>query len=140
MNREDVTAFRDLPDVWTNASGQCFSANLSLGFFPADTVVYICLQLLCGWDFRDILIFGMDLTGARRSYFESDPAPSWLAQRYKGSIEPSLELAVAAARARGISIWNCSPASMLPDSILPKLAPEQALEEQFNPARISLLA
>ncbi len=140
VNREDVTAFRDLPDIWINANGQCFSANPSLGFFPADTVIYICLQLLCGWRFRDILIFGMDLDGDRRSYVEAVPAPSWLVQRYKGSIEPSLQLAAAAARARGISIWNCSPVSVLPETILPKLAPEQALEAQPDPARIGLLA
>ena len=45
-----------------------------LGFFPGDTVVYVCLQLLCGWKSREILIFGMDLSGARCAFRASQRA------------------------------------------------------------------
>ena len=125
--RDDDSAWCAYPGVAVGANGCGFSANPEVGVFPGETVVYPCLQLLCGWHFREIYVFGMDLSGGRRSYAEAEPAPSQLTRQYEEYIKPSLRLAAAAARARGVAIWNCSLASALPESILPKLAPERAL-------------
>lgn len=125
--RNDKAAWRRLPGVMLAPNGLGFSLNPAVGVFPDDTVIYPCLQLLCGWGFRQIFVFGMDLTGAQRSYREDYPAPSFLVRDYASAVLPSFELATRAASAWGITIWNCSPASVLPEHVLPKLAPEPAL-------------
>ena len=125
--RNDKAAWRRLPGVMLAPNGLGFSLNPAVGVFPGDTVIYPCLQLLCGWGFRQIFVFGMDLTGAQRSYREDYPAPSFLVRDYASAVLPSFELAARAASAWGITIWNCSPASVLPEHVLPKLAPEPAL-------------
>jgi hypothetical protein len=120
-------AWRDLPRVRVSSEGAAFSGDPSVGVFPGETVVYSCLQLLCGWGFRDIYLFGVDLTGGVRSYAEAVPAPSRLRCQYEKAILPSFRLAAEAARAWGVALWNCSPVSLLPTEVLPKLAPEIAL-------------
>jgi len=137
MRRDNDTTWCAHPGVQVGANGCGFSANLELGVFPGETVVFPCLELLCGWNFREIFVFGLDLSSGRRSYAEADPAPSLLARQYEEFIEPSLRLAAQVARARGIAIWNCSPTSVLPESILPKLVPEWALRETGSGARES---
>jgi len=74
MRRDNDTTWCAHPGVQVGANGCGFSANLELGVFPGETVVFPCLELLCGWNFREIFVFGLDLSSGRRSYAEAGPA------------------------------------------------------------------
>jgi Kdo-III transferase WaaZ len=97
-----------------------FSLDPGIGAFPAGTVVFQALQLMFGIGYREIHMFGVDLTDGPRFYHERNPATSELAQSYDRQIEPAFRLVAEYLRRSGAVLLNGSPASRLPDSIVPK--------------------
>ena len=104
----------------------CFDP--AVGAFTGRTVVFFCLQLTCGWGFRDIYLWGVDMTGGARNYVEAAPAPSYLLSCLDDEILPSFRLAAQMASERGIRLWNCSPVSRLPVEFFPRLEPDVAFK------------
>ena len=98
-----------------------FSLDPGRGTFPAGTVVYEALQVLYGIGYRDISMFGVDLTDGPRFYHEPWPATNELARAYGERIEPAFELVAEYLRRSGRTLVNGSLASRLPASIIPKV-------------------
>ncbi len=109
------------PRVIANASGDLvFSLDPIRGTCPAGTVVFDALQVLYGIGYREVFMFGVDLSDAPRFYAEADPSPNELSQAYERRIEPAFELVAEYLRQSGRRLVNGSPDSRLPDSIVPK--------------------
>jgi len=110
-----------------------FSKDLSLGIFPSGTVVYNAVQFAYGIGFKELRIFGMDLSATGRFYPEDVPEPSVLCESYESGIEPGFELVKQYAVEKYLTIYNCSPHSRLPDTIIKKLDPNTMLERVNKP-------
>jgi len=109
------------PTVIANASGDLvFSLDPIRGTCPAGTVVFDAIQVLYGIGYREIFMFGVDLSDGPRFYAETDPAPSELSQAYERRIEPAFELVAEYLRRSGRRLVNGSLDSRLPGSIIPK--------------------
>lgn len=110
-----------------------FSKDLSLGVFPSGTVVYEAAQFAYGIGFKELRIFGMDLSAAGRFYPEDVPEPSVLSESYESGIKPAFELLKQYVTEEQLAIYNCSPRSRLPDTIIQKIDPNTILERTSRP-------
>lgn len=98
------------------------SLDLSLGHFGCGTVMYAGVQLGFHLRKRRIALVGIDLTNfdAPRFYErDNDRAWSGVANAYTKRILPALELAADTADELGVELVNCSPASIIPRSLIP---------------------
>jgi KDO transferase-3 len=111
-----------------------FSKDLSLGIFSSGTVVYNAIQFAYGIGFKELCIFGMDLSSSGRFYPEEVQEPSALCESYESSIKPAFELVKQYADEKHLTIFNCSPQSRLPDAIIRKMDPNTMLELANKPA------
>lgn len=110
------------PRVIVTAGGDlAFSLDPSRGTFPAGTVVFDALQVLFGIGYREISMFGVDLTDGPRFYHEPSPAANELVRAYDERIEPAFALVAEYLRRSGRTLVNGSPASRLPAAIIPKV-------------------
>ncbi len=117
------------PRVLVDAGGEiAFSLDPSRGTFPAGTVVYDALQVLYGIGYREISMFGVDLTDGPRFYHEACPATNELARAYGERIEPAFALVASYLQRSGCTLVNGSLASRLPASIIPKVDANQLLD------------
>ena len=107
-----------------------YSMALKLGLFPSGTVVYNAVQILYGVGVDDLYIFGMDLNSQKRFYEDTPTAPTNIEDSYEEKTLPSFELTAEYLKIHpNKHMWNCSPDSRLPADIIPKLNPDQALEQ-----------
>jgi len=108
-----------------------FSKNITLGVFTAQTVVFEAIQTAAYLGFKKINILGMDLNFSPdipRFYEQKkDIAKSRINQDFEPYILPSFEVAKNVAEQDGFEIFNLSPNSRLPESIIKKISLEQAL-------------
>jgi len=108
-----------------------FSKNINLGVFTAQTVVFEAIQTAAYLGFKKINILGMDLTfgqdTARFYEQKNDIAKSRINKDFEPYIVPSFEVARNIAEQEGFEIFNLSPNSRLPESIIKKISIEQAL-------------
>ncbi len=106
-----------------------FSRRLDLGVFTAQTVPFIALQVACALGFRRAFLLGVDLGGGGFGrFYESsgNAAPTRLDRDLEPYILPAFELA---GRLRdSFSIFNLSPNSALPETSIPKMTLEEAVE------------
>ena len=92
----------DDPRVIANDSGDLvFSLDPCRGTCGAGTVVFDALQVLFGIGYREIFMFGVDLSDSPRFYAETDPAPNELVRSYERRIEPAFELVAEFLRRSG---------------------------------------
>ena len=102
-----------------------FSQAIDKGVFTGQTVVYSALQVACALGFRQVFILGMDLggTGTLARFYESggNVAGSRLDDDFEPYIVPSFELARRLTGDMGIEIYNVSPRSRLPNSVIRKI-------------------
>ena len=108
-----------------------FSLDIRQGVFTGQTVIYSAVQTACWLGYRRIFILGMDLggTGHDIRFYESgiQAAPSRLDKDYEPFIRPAFEVAAKFLDKSGVKIYNLSPHSRLPESIIPKLSLSEAL-------------
>ena len=104
-----------------------FSKDLTLGIFQSGTVIYNAVQFAYGIGFKELYIFGMDLSAAGRFYPEDVPETSALCESYESKIKPAFELVRQYVAEERLTIFNCSPQSRLPDTIMRKMDPDTAL-------------
>lgn len=107
-----------------------FSRDAEIGFFSGKTVATWSVQLLNYLGFSRQFIAGMDLGGTGQTHFygiSANKKPDFLAD-YEPHIRVCFELAAQAAAQDGFEIYNLSKQSTLPESIIPKISPAQALE------------
>jgi Kdo-III transferase WaaZ len=109
-----------------------FSTNLTKGLFCGRTIGYRAIQIAYFLGFRRVFLVGMDLGGAAsqlRFYDEASSArPSMLEQDYERWILPSFEVLGFNLNRLGLEVYNLSPTSRLPASVLPRLSFDAALE------------
>lgn len=118
------------PTVIADSSGRlAFSLDPCRGTFPAGTVVYDALQVLFGIGYRELFMFGVDLSDEPRFYREEMMAPLELARAYADRIEPAFELVARYLRRTGRRLVNGSLRSRLPGSIIPKVDGTILLDE-----------
>ena len=97
-----------------------FSINPDYAFAPGGTVAYLALQLVVAMGFGRVLFFGLDLNGGGRFYTQQNNEKSMLEQDYKSLIEPHFKLARAACDELGVTLYNASQVSRLPEKIIPR--------------------
>lgn len=112
---------RDPALLMLPGSDLAFSLDPAAGTWPAGTVVYEVLQLLFGAGYRELFMFGVDLTEEPRFYAEDAPAPNCLGEAYERSIEPAFRLVREHLRRSGCTLVNGSAVSRLPADIVPKM-------------------
>lgn len=104
-----------------------FARRFSDGLKPYGTVAYIALQAAFCLGFREVTLFGLDLSTAGRYYPESKPEPQRLDHDFVRSILAPFSYVGEMVGAGEWRVVNCSPHSTLPDSVLPKANPNEVL-------------
>jgi Kdo-III transferase WaaZ len=129
MQQETITLHPD-PDYSSGRVG--FSRDINQGVFTAQTVVFEALQVACYLKFRQVFILGMDLNaspGQARFYEQDDNViKSRIDRDYVPYIQPAFEVARDMAASHNIEIYNLSRESRLPDTVIPKISLEDALD------------
>jgi KDO transferase-3 len=89
------------------------------------------MQIAYHLGFRRLFLLGMDLGGAGAAIrFYEDSAsgrPSMLDQDYWRYILPSFQVLSASREKLGLTVYNLSPSSRLPESVIPKVSLDEAL-------------
>jgi KDO transferase-3 len=120
-----------------------FCLDIRKGVFTGQTIVYGALQVACWLGYRRIFILGMDLggTGGNARFYEFGKlaAPMRLDRDFEPFILPAFEVARDVLGAAGVQVYNLSPHSLLPDSVIPKrsLVEVLAMERQSVSSRVS---
>ncbi len=118
------------PQYHTDRVG--FSRDIRRGVFTAQTVIFEALQVACYLGYRRIFILGMDLNavpGQARFYEQGDQvARTRLDRDYGPYIRPAFEVARSVATTAGFEVYNLSPDSRLPGSVIPKITLDDALD------------
>ncbi|MDR0701130.1 MAG: hypothetical protein LBF61_01755 [Azoarcus sp.] len=110
----------------TNRIG--FSRNLQKGYFGSRTIVYGATQLAYHLGFPKVFIIGMDLRASMGRFYEQKQGalPTSLDMDFNNFILPSFRLMAKKIIAQeDFRVFNLSPESRLPTSILPKINLEQ---------------
>jgi hypothetical protein len=108
-------------------SGPVFSRQFSHGLRTYGTVAGVALQAAYCLGLRDVRLFGLDLSREGRFYHEADPEPQRLHLQFEETVLRPLEYAGQMMRRGEWTVWNCSPGSLLPESVLPKVEPNAGL-------------
>jgi len=120
------------PDPRYNSGRVGFSRDINQGVFTAQTVVFEALQVACYLKFRQVFILGMDLNaspGQPRFYEQDDNViKSRIDRDYAPYIQPAFEVARDMAVSHAFEIYNLSRESRLPDTVIPKISLEDALD------------
>lgn len=126
--RTEAEIVRD-PGLLATPDGRiAFALDPARGTCPAGTVVYDVLQVLYGAGYRDLFMFGVDLSAGPRFYREHAPAANGLAESYERSIEPAFRLVAEYLRRSGNTLVNGSAASRLPAAIVPRVDGNELLD------------
>ena len=120
------------PDPGFNSGRVGFSRDINQGVFTAQTVVFEALQVACYLKFRQVFILGLDLNaspGQARFYEQGDKViKSRIDRDYAPYILPAFEVARDMAASHDFEIYNLSRESRLPDTVIPKISLEDALD------------
>lgn len=106
----------------------CFSLDPRRGTWPSGTVVYDAIQLLFGIGYRELFMFGVDLSDAPRFYREGAASPTQLTADYAPAILPAFELVREYLHRTGRTLVNASPESLLPHDVIPKADGDAVLD------------
>ena len=93
-----------------------------LGFFHTGTVMSNAIQIAFYVGFKEIFLLGFDLGNANQPRFyenTEDVVRSGLLNDYEEHIKPFMLLTKLASKKTGVGVYNCSPVSLLPYSIIP---------------------
>lgn len=108
-----------------------FSKAMEHGYFDARTVAYLALQVAYHLGFSKVFLVGVDLNQTASRFYENEASvrsPCGLDQHYERRILPSLKLMATEVVNDEFSVYNLSPASRVPDSIIPKVSLSQVRE------------
>lgn len=136
------SAFNPHPELvrsrafWDNRSRTLgFSKDLSQGYFDARTVAYVALQLACHLGFTQVFLIGVDLNQAAGRFYETADrpvSPCGLDEAYERRILPSLKLMADRVVGEHFSVYNLSPTSRIPESVIPKISIDEAESMIFS--------
>lgn len=121
---------RSDPRIIADITGDlAFSLDTRRGTCSVGTVVFDAVQILFGIGYRDLFMFGVDLSSDGRFYREHQPLPNDLTNDYATRIEPAFQLVAEFVRRSGNRLVNGSLGSRLPDAIIPKADGNALLDE-----------
>lgn len=106
----------------------CFSLDPRRGTWPSGTVVYDAIQLLFGIGYRELFMFGVDLSDEPRFYQEGAASPTQLTADFAPAILPAFELVHEYLRRTGCTLVNASLESRLPHEVIPKADGDAVLD------------
>lgn len=105
-----------------------FSKNLEYGYFDARTVAYVALQIAYHLGFSKVFLVGVDLNQTAGRFYENDTSvisPCGLDKHFEHRILPSLKLMATDVVNNEFMVYNLSPTSRIPQSVVPKLSISQ---------------
>ncbi len=106
-----------------------FSKDLSEGYFDARTVAYVALQLAHHLGFSQVFLVGVDLKQSGGRFYETAGraiSPCGLDDHYERRILPSLKLMAERVVDEHFAVYNLSPTSRIPASVIPKISVDEA--------------
>lgn len=110
-------------EIFDAERGLGFSRDPVQGLFPGGTIAYVALQIAVWLGFKTLRLHGVDIQGAAsqgRFYETPDCAlRTYLERDWPALIEPSFASAARLLRARGVQVFNLSPAGALRDLLEP---------------------
>lgn len=119
-NNQDLVRNRA---VWGSRNRSIgFSKNLAHGFFDARTVLYLALQLAYHAGFSRVILVGADMNQSAGRFYETDGSsisPCGLDQHFHSRILPSLKLMSDKVVGKEFAVYNLSPSSRIPSSVIP---------------------
>ncbi|WP_418949194.1 lipopolysaccharide biosynthesis protein [Pseudomonas asiatica] len=131
-----TSAFNPCPELvrsrafWDRRSRTMgFSKDLSQGYFDARTVAYVALQIAYHLGFTQVFLVGVDLNQAAGRFYETAGraiSPCGLDDHYERRILPSLKLMAERVVDEHFSVYNLSPTSRIPESVIPKISVDEA--------------
>lgn len=104
-----------------------FSRDMGKGYFSCRTIPYAGLQLAHHLGFNQVILVGVDLDSSQGRFYEQGTAamPSRLDGDYEDYIEPCFELMARRVICPKFQVYNLSPKSRLPASLVPKITLDQ---------------
>ncbi|MCX2691889.1 lipopolysaccharide biosynthesis protein [Pseudomonas sp. DCB_CB] len=108
-----------------------FSKNMEYGYFDARTIAYVALQIAYHLGFSKVFLVGVDLNQSAGRFYENGASvisPCGLDKHFEQRILPSLKLMSSDVVNEEFKVYNLSPTSRIPKSIIPKLSISQARE------------
>jgi Kdo-III transferase WaaZ len=104
-----------------------FSRNLEKGYFSSRTIPYAGIQLAYHLGFNRVFVVGMDLNSSLGRFYEQgcEAVRSRLDGDYEHYILPCFELMAERVINPDFRVFNLSPNSRLPASVVPKLDLDQ---------------
>ena len=109
-----------------------FCSNPDLGFFNCGTVMYAALQFGAYTQPASIYLLGFDIGNATEPRFyetASKTAPSRLLEDFESIIQPAFEYGRKCLAEKNIQVYNLSPISSLPESVIPLRAFDEVLSD-----------
>ncbi|MCY1427593.1 3-deoxy-D-manno-oct-2-ulosonate III transferase WaaZ [compost metagenome] len=120
--RKDPELIRNRPFPGSRRKPLGFSKNLHRGFFDARTVAYVALQIAYHAGFNKVFMVGVDLNQNVGRFYEnrhSKLSPCGLDQHFDSRILPSFELLAESVVDKDFAVYNLSPTSRLPRTVIP---------------------
>lgn len=116
--RQPLSTCADLPFARV-AHGVGFSNDLERGFFVCGTVMYSGIQVACQMGPRNLYLVGFDMSDLPR-FYDDVTGGAWTGlEKGLARVVKAVELAQQVFQGRQGTIYNCSPVSNIPRSILP---------------------
>ncbi|MBK5002871.1 lipopolysaccharide biosynthesis protein [Pseudomonas sp. S31] len=112
-----------------------FSKDLSQGYFDARTVAYAALQIAYHLGFNQVFLVGVDLDQSVGRFYETPGravSPCGLDDAYERRILPSLKLMADRVVGEHFAVYNLSPTSRIPDSVIPKISVNEVEAMMFS--------
>lgn len=104
-----------------------FSRNFANGYFTARTIPYAAVQLAFYLGFSQVFLVGVDMRPELGQFY--DPSGkvvrSCLDEDFESHILPSFQLLGQRVAGPGFRVYNLSPISRIPDTVIPKLSLDQ---------------
>lgn len=106
-----------------------FAKEAKDGLCKRGTIAYMALQILYCMGFKEVAIFGLDLSSEGHFYKEDSPAPMRFQQKWEEGIEAPFRLVKKICDEESWRVVNCSSVSLLSGDILPKFCADDYLSE-----------
>ncbi|WDY60409.1 lipopolysaccharide biosynthesis protein [Pseudomonas sp. PSKL.D1] len=111
--------------LWSKrARSIAFSKDMSSGYYDARTVAYVALQLAYHLGFEQVLLVGVDLDQTAGRFYEDgsgERSPCGLDQHWDSRILPSLTLMAEQVVNEHFRVYNLSPTSRIPATLIPRI-------------------
>ncbi len=128
-NRNDPDLLCDFSLLRKKANRIGFSRNMRRGHYCSRTIAYTAIQLAYHLGFHEVFVIGMDLRRDAGRFYEQGQQtalPTSLDEDYDDYILPSFRLmADKVCASDRFTVYNLSPVSRVPESVIPKITEEQ---------------